>query len=124
MKKLKITLLVLAIGAFMVLAQQSCQSDNSTEEVGTELVHHEKEYHSLLEQVYAESLDSIHYNLENKYIAADLPYVNAEANLKGKKAFFVESVKGKLNYYPCSNCHSQPLAQLQKSLKNGFQINL
>lgn len=114
MKSLKIILLAITVGGFLIVFQQSCQSGKSNADHTAETPHHE--YHSLLEEIHAKSLDSISYDMENPYLAEGNPSVNVATDLKGKTAFQVEAVQNKLKYFPCSNCHTESLEKLQSGL--------
>ena len=115
MKILKSFLLVITVGAFLVFSQQSCQSD-TVEEVSYTKPSAAHEYHSLLEQIHAESIDTIRYNMENPFLAEGNSTTDVLLDLHGKPPFQVETVQGKLTYFPCSNCHTEPLEKLQVGL--------
>ncbi|MDH5475178.1 MAG: hypothetical protein OEX22_05755 [Cyclobacteriaceae bacterium] len=85
----------------------SCNKPNELEEG-----HHE-DHQTLRSKLDAMSVDSITYSISTDEFLKDLKKVLAEVP-DSEFNFYVPERSAMIKSYPCSNCHSKPLDELQK----------
>ena len=75
--------------------------------------HKESEYHTLDEKIEEESKHYHDPGISSEAYIGDIETIQIT---EGEHTFLIPERKGQLKSYACTECHSQPLSQLQKDL--------
>ncbi|MCK8520755.1 NapC/NirT family cytochrome c [Aquimarina sp. D1M17] len=76
--------------------------------------HHEAEYHSLKDKIEVESIDFNGVSITSEQYIGDITTVEVK---EGVHSFLIPERKGQITSFPCVECHTEPLQDLQEEGK-------